>query len=332
MRRGIWCNVAHMELLSSDAARDRAYAFLSTATEPLLVVVGPTASGKTAWSVDLALEVGQRADSCSWIGAEVINADSRQLYRHLDIGTAKITHEEMRGIPHHLFDVLDPDQEVNIAWYKEQVTRVIGEVHARRHVPILVGGSMLYVSAVVDGLDPLPEASPEMRARLEAEYDADDGWTLYARLQDIDPQTAAAFESQNKQYVVRALELFETTGIIPSKLKKKIPPPYQICTFGMHWSREELKRRIEERTSALLERGWIEEVEGLMDRGYSVGDPAMKSHGYREIAAWLQSEERDRGVLAAVIARKTVQYAKRQMTWWGNDDRIQWIDGRSIES
>lgn len=280
--------------------------------------------------MDIAQHIAKTSQNHGWDHAEIINADSRQLYRHLDIGTAKITEEEKRGVPHHLVDVLNPDEEATIAWYKEQATKVIADCHARKVVPLLVGGSMLYVSAVVDGLDPLPKADPDLRKRIEKEYDEDDGWTLFEKLEKIDPATAYAFDKQNKVYVVRAMELYAMTGIAPSKLKKTIPPPYQSLMLGLRWPRETIVKRIDERTKQMLRSGWIEEVEGLIDRGYGPEDPAMKSHGYKEIMAWLSSEERNEEELADVIARKTRAYAKRQATWWDQDDRIRWIDACTL--
>jgi len=310
-----------MELLTSSEWQQLVRDFLQQSTRPLIVILGPTASGKTDFSVPVA----QLA-----FPAEIINADSRQLYKHLSIGTAKITEGEKRGVVHHLIDVLDPHDDLSIAKYKEMATAVIDDCHRRGIVPLLVGGSMLYISAVVDGLDPLPKADPAIRERLEKEWDADDGWSLYDKLVAIDPVTAKNFAHQNKHYVVRAMELWETTGIQPSKLKKSVPPPYDILQLGLMWPRDEITKRIDTRTRAMLEAGWIEEVEGLIDKGYGPKDPAMKSHGYKEIMQWLSSEDRDREELAKVIMAKTRQYAKRQMTWWGNDDRIHWIDARQL--
>lgn len=311
-----------MQKISAAEGHERAAALATRSDRPLIIVVGATASGKTGFSIQLAQELAKKTGK----NVEIINADSRQLYRHLNVGTAKITEEEMQGVPHHLIDALDPNEEVNIAWYKERATKIIDDCHARDVVPILVGGSMLYVSAVVDGLDPLPPGDPEVRARLEAEYDKDDGWTLYDRLMVIDPATAKAFDKQNKVYVIRALELYELTGKPPSTLKKTIPPPYDILMLGIDRPKSELDRRIELRTDQLLGNGWIEEVEGLLDKGYTAADPAMKSHGYKEIMQWLSSEERNMEALKEVINRKTKQYAKRQLTWWGNDERIMWIE------
>jgi tRNA dimethylallyltransferase len=303
---------------------------LQSSQKPLIVVIGPTASGKTAFSLNIAEYLNNLKNSGKWKGAEIINADSRQLYRHMNIGTAKITEEEKRGVVHHLIDEVDPNEEINIAWYKERAAKIIDDCHSRSIVPIFVGGSMLYISAIVDGLDPLPTAPPELRAKIEAAYDEDDGWALYDRLEKIDPVTASAFDKQNKHYVVRAMELWEMTGIAPSKLKKTIPPPYDILMFGMHWPRTELTERINMRAKQMLDAGWIEEVEGLIDRGYSAKDPGMKSHGYKEVIQWLSSEDRNKEELEKVIASKTRQYAKRQMTWWKDDERINWIDAKQL--
>lgn len=313
-----------MELLTPDQWRPLVDELLRGSEKPLIVILGPTASGKSAFSINVA---GYIAEDCaSWKGAEVINADSRQLYRHLDIGTAKITESERGDVPHHLLDVLEPNEEVTIASYKKMAADIIDDCHARRRVPLLVGGSMLYVSAVVDGLEPLPAAPPELRAKLEAAWDEDDGWTLYDRLVEIDPAIAKSFEKQNKVYVVRAMELYEMTGKPPSTLKKTMPPPYNVLQLGLRWPRDLLVRRIDERTATMLRSGWIEEVEGLIDRGYTPRDPAMKSHGYKEIMQWLGSEERNMEHLEMMIGAKTRQYAKRQMTWWDEDERIRWID------
>lgn len=308
-----------MELLTSDQWQPLVDALLASSKHPLIVILGPTASGKTSFSLDVAMYIGN---------AEVINADSRQLYKYLSIGTAKITEEEKRGVVHHLIDVLEPQEDLTIAHFKKMATEAINDCHARGVMPILVGGSMLYISAVVDGLDPLPVAPPELRARLEQEYDADDGWTLYDKLVEIDPATAKNFAHQNKHYVVRALELYEITGRKPSELKKTIPPPFDILQLGLMWPREELAQRIDERTSQMLRSGWIEEVEGLLDKGFTAKDPAMKSHGYKEIMQWLSTENKNIEELEKVISSKTKQYAKRQMTWWDSDDRIRWVDAR----
>ncbi len=290
--------------------------------KPVIVVLGPTCSGKTGFSLRLCERMGE----C----AEVVNADSRQLYTGMDIGTAKITEEEKGRVPHHLFSVLDPKEPVTIAWYQEHANSVIKEIHARGNVPVLVGGSMLYISSVVDGLRPLPEADPELRKELEKLYDEDDGWALFDELSRVDPETAKSFDKANKQYVVRAVELYRLTGFPPSTLKKTVPPDFHALMLGLEWPRDELTKRIDARTPELVNGGWIREVESLLERGYTEHDPGFKSHGYREIAQWLRSDEQNKEQLIEVIAAKTRQYAKRQMTWWKDDERIKWIDARQM--
>ena len=300
---------------------------LAKAKRPLIVVLGPTASGKT----ELSLQVASFISSLAPVGGEgqgegeIINADSRQLYKYLNIGTAKITAEEMRNIPHHLIDVLDPREEVTVSWYKEQAQRVIDEILARHHVPILVGGSMLYLSSIIDGLVPLPAADPKLRKKLERAYDLDDGMTLHAELHAMDPETAASFDRRNKPYVVRAMEIATMTGGKPSAQKKTSDVPYDLLLLAVSWPKDILDARIAVRTKQLLHSGWIEEVEGLLDRGYGSTDPAMKSHGYKEIMQWLSTEDRNKEELEKVIISKTKKYAKRQMTWWKGDERIHWI-------
>lgn len=289
---------------------------IQESARPLIVVLGPTASGKTTYSIDLALYLQN---------AEVVNADSRQLYTQLDIGTAKVTPEEMQGVPHHLLDVLDPKKEVSIAWYQKEATKCIDALHAAKKVPLLVGGSMLYISAIIDGLTLAPAADPVVRTALGRRYDEDKGESLYRELLEIDPDCAQAFHQHNKPYVIRAMEIYTATGEKPSSVKMKTSCPYDLYIVGMHWEREVLTERINTRTRQLLERGWIDEVQGLLDAGYEVTDPGMKSHGYREIVTALERGSIDREMLYEDIAAKTRQYAKRQMTWWRRDERICWI-------
>ncbi|MDB4978786.1 MAG: tRNA dimethylallyltransferase [Candidatus Peribacteria bacterium] len=298
--------------------------------KPLIVIIGPTASGKTGFAIKVAKWIDKelKEDFAEWrSGAEIVNGDSRQLYRGMDIGTAKVTEQEMDKIPHHLFDVLTPDQEVTVAWYKERAERMIEEIQARGNVPILVGGSMLYISAITDGLTPIDPAPPELRARLELEYEQDKGETLYKQLMKIDPDTALAFHKNNKPYVVRAMEIFWSTGRKPSEVKTKDGSKFDVFMFGMDLPKAILDERIEARTEQMLSQGWINEVEHLLDMGYSPFSPGMKSVGYREIAEYIRTgETMSREELAELITRKTRQYAKRQVTWWRNNPKINWIE------
>ncbi len=317
--------------------------FISSSKRPLVVVLGPTASGKTDFSIALAKDIGDaeiinadlrhgstepvlsKAEGLAMTMVEIVNADSRQLYRHLDIGTAKITRDEMQGIPHHLIDVLDPKEEVTAAWYRDVAMKTIDDIHARKKIPMLVGGSMLYISAVIDGLSFPVASDPALREQLEKEYDTDGGVTLHARLSEIDPDTAQGIPRQNKPYVIRALELHELGGKKPSELRQSSDCPYDLFIIGIDRPREELVTRINKRTAELLTGGWIAEVRELVRKGYSPEDPGMKSHGYREIMRAICNNQVDVEMLANVIGAKTRQYAKRQMTWWKGDARIAWI-------
>lgn len=304
--------------------------FLQMAQKPLIVVLGPTASGKTGFSIELAHFI---SDECG-LAAEIINADSRQLYRFLNVGTAKITSEDMRGVPHHLLSVLDPKEPVSIAWYQKEAMRTINDIHLRKHIPLLVGGSMLYISSIIDGLLPIDKADKDYRMKLEKEYEVDSGKTLHATLAEIDPESATSIPRENKVYLVRALEIFHLTGQTKSSQKKVLACPYDLLIFGIQKPREEISKCIDQRTKSMLGHGWIKEVQRLLDKGYTADDPGMQSVGYREIIEFLegtndrvQSSGREKGLqeLEKKIAAKTRQYAKRQMTWWRGDERIKWL-------
>lgn len=308
--------------------------YLRVSTNPLIVIVGPTASGKTGLSVDLAHAI--RAPS-SFGSAEIINADSRQAYRGLSIGTAKISEADMRGIPHHLFDVLDPCEEFTVSRFRDLALEAMRSIRSRGGVPILVGGSMLYVSAIIDGLILAPAKDDAIRRRLEAEYDRDRGVALHARLASIDPLAAREAHPHNKPRVVRALEIYELTG----RTKSAAVPPTQLRSgslaidaliLGTFVERETLKEVITRRTAAMFAAGWIDEVRSLLAEGFGRDDPAMKSQGYREIIAYVQSGGTDEAALRDDISAKTRRFARRQMTWWKNDPRIVWIDMRRYVS
>lgn len=292
---------------------------LRTSSKPLIVILGPTASGKTAFSITLATTLQKEA-----LHPVIINADSRQLYRFMDIGTAKIRPEEREGIPHKLFDVRDPREEVTAAWYRDAAGEEIRRAHAGGNIPLLVGGSMLYISAVTDQLSFAGKSNPGDRKQIEREYDQDEGRTLYATLMEADPETATRFDRRNKPYVVRATEILRDMGK-PSRAKRKGATPYDVLFLGMRLPHTVLTKRINERTQQMLQDGWVEEVQTLLQRGYRESDPGMKSHGYREIAnALLKNSPLDG--LEAIITAKTRQYAKRQMTWWKRDPRIHWMN------
>ncbi|HLD63738.1 MAG TPA: tRNA (adenosine(37)-N6)-dimethylallyltransferase MiaA, partial [Candidatus Peribacteraceae bacterium] len=297
--------------------------FLTRSPRPLITILGQTASGKTGLSIEIAQAIGPRA--------EIINADSRQLYRYLDIGTAKITEAEMQGIPHHLLDVKDPKEEVTVGWYQREARALIDRLHSEGKVPLLVGGSMLYLSSIIDDLSLAPAGDLKLRKRLESEYDLDAGLSLYKRLQEIDPETAAGIPVQNKPYVVRAVEIFELTQqpkskAVPLVELRQSKPQDDHLILGLKWPRPVIHEQINLRTKHMMERGWIDEVQGLLDRGYGPQDPGLKSHGYREIVRYLVGRlPMTIPELTEQIAAKTRQYARRQDTWWKGDKRINWL-------
>lgn len=304
--------------------------FFSGAKRPLLVLVGPTASGKTAFAIDIAND--WKVESGKWKAIEIVNADSRQLYRHLDIGTAKIRKEEMCGVPHHLIDVLDPKEEVTAAWYQKEAEHVIADIHTRGALPFIVGGSMLYISAMIDNLEFVARTDPSLREKLRQRLSTEGSAALYHQLQVLDPEGALGIDPRNEVYLLRALEVCLSTGCTLREAKKKHPSPYGLFIVAIDLPRDELHQRIEQRVHAMFEAGWVEEVQSLLQRGYTVDDPGMQSHGYREILTALASGKLkiDSGKwncdeLAESIAAKTRQYAKRQMTWWRHDPRIHWI-------
>ena len=255
---------------------------------------------------------------------EIINADSRQFFRGFDIGTAKIAKKEMNNIPHHLIDVLEPSEKPTIAWFKDEATRTIDAIHARRNLPILCGGSMLYVSSIIDGLVPLSPVHPELRKKLSEEYDADYGVHLHEKLSEIDPEGAANIPKENKHHLIRAMEIVIVTGKKSSAQKKRVQSPYDLLMFGMSIPKKELDARIESRTRHMFAAGWVEEVQALLKAGVSVDDPAMESVGYTAIARRLQAGKTSKVIkedreLFSEINRRTRQYAKRQMTWWRHE-------------
>jgi tRNA dimethylallyltransferase len=283
---------------------------------PLIVLLGATAVGKTALSLAL----------CERLRGEVVSADSRQIYRGMDVGTAKASAAEQTAVPHHLLDLRRPDEPLTLAQYQALAYAAIDDIHRRGKVPFLVGGTALYVRAVVEGLR-IPEVppNPELRAELEellAEHGRD---ALFARLQAVDPAGAAAVDPQNPRRVMRALEIFLTTGQSKVDLEGREPPPYAILLLGLQRARADLHARIAARVEQMLEEGLVDEVRRLLDAGYAPTLPAMTSLGYREISAYLGGEL---SLEAAVerIAIETNRYVRHQETWFRRMPDVQWFD------
>jgi tRNA dimethylallyltransferase len=287
---------------------------------PLVVIAGPTATGKTALAIALAERLRP-----AW-EAEVISADARQIYRLMDIATAKPTPAERARLPHHLLDVVWPDETLTLAEYQRLANAAITEVWARGRLPLLVGGAGLYIRAVVDGLA-IPEVAPqpEVRAELEALLAAEGVAALHARLATLDPDAAARIDARNPRRLIRALEVCLATGRPISEQQGARPTPYRPLFFGLNMERAALYARADARIDAMLAAGLVAETEALLARGYSWELPSMSSLGYREIGAYLRGEM----TLAEATTRfkqATHSYIRRQLTWFRRDERLAWLD------
>ncbi|WP_255637676.1 tRNA (adenosine(37)-N6)-dimethylallyltransferase MiaA [Amycolatopsis sp. DSM 110486] len=283
-----------------------------------VAVVGPTATGKTALAVELALA----------LGGEVVNADALQLYRGMDLGTAKATEAERRGVPHHLLDVLDVTETASVAAYQRDARRVIEDLLAVGRVPVLTGGSGLYVQAVLDDLK-FPGTDPAIRARLEAEATERGTATLYARLAEKDPVAAAAILPTNTRRIVRALEVMELTGEpFSANLPKPGPARYGTVLIGIDREAAELDERVDLRVARMFEAGLVDEVRELEARGLRDGKTASRALGYQQVLAEFDGEG-DFAAAAAATAQATRRFVRRQRSWFRRDKRIQWFDGAS---
>lgn len=282
----------------------------------VLAIVGPTASGKTTLSILLAEK----------LGGEVISADSRQIYCFLDIGTAKPTAEELKNAPHHFINILNPDQNYNAGEYSEQAHSKIKELLKRKKQPILVGGSGLYVRAVVDGFFNGPGKNLKLREQLEAEALEFGSEQLYERLKKIDPVSAAKMDVTKVRRVIRALEVYYTTGKTISDLhaSQETKIPFETVQFGLEWERKELYHRIERRVDEMIKKGLIEEVRGLLVKGYSRSQNALNTVGYKETLDFIEGKITKEEMIR-LIKQNTRHFAKRQLTWFRADKRIRWI-------
>jgi tRNA dimethylallyltransferase len=281
----------------------------------VIVICGATATGKS----DIAIEVAQE------IGAEIINADSMQLYRGMDIGTAKLTVEERKGIPHHLLDVLDVSEDSTVAWYQEKARAAITEIHGRGKDAVIVGGTGLYIKAILDDLN-FPDTDPEVRAKLETELAEFGAAALFTRLEELDPAAALAVDRANTRRVIRALEVIEITGMpftanLPREDSSRYPDALQ---FGLVMDREHLRERIDQRVDRMWDAGFVDEVDRLIIQGIGNGSTAQRALGYAQIIAMRS------GTMTEVEAKEDTkrasrQYARRQETWFSRDARIQWV-------
>lgn len=286
--------------------------------EKLLVIIGPTAVGKTALSVELALR----------LHGEIISGDSMQVYKKLDIGTAKIKPGETRGVPHHLIDIKEPDETFSVAEFQQLARAKISEINQRGKLPLLVGGTGLYVQAVLDEyeFEPQQEVS-SLRRELQETAAAKGIEYLLAKLREVDPQSAARLHPNDTKRIIRALEYYHTTGKPISDKKPAVcpngPQRYDAMLIGLTMERELLYRRIEERVDQMMAEGFLAEVQGLLDQGYSPHLQSLQGLGYKQLVSYLQGELNLEEAVE-LIKRDTRRFAKRQLTWFRRDPRITW--------
>jgi tRNA dimethylallyltransferase len=283
----------------------------------LIAIVGPTASGKT----DLACSLAERHDG------EVVSADSVQIYRYFDIGSGKPTVEERRGIPHHLLDAVAPDEPMDASVFAASATRHIDAILARGRLPIVCGGTFLWMKALLYGLAPAPPKDEAIRERHKQVVEAHGRAALHGRLREVDPAAHARLNPNDTVRVSRALEVYELTGESLTSFQSKhgfSTPRYRVEMVGVEWPAEALKQRIERRVREMLERGWLKEVEDLLARGYAETRP-MSSVGYAQVSAALcSSEPLDREALVQAISRVTRIFSRRQRTWLRDRD-VRWL-------
>lgn len=291
---------------------------------PLVVLLGPTASGKSRVAVQVAKH----------FGTDVLTADSRQVYRNMDLGTDKPTMEERQGVLHRLIDLADPDETFNSGWYRRAALAEIARLYTGRRIPLVVGGTGLYIRALVRGLCAAPQSDPLLRSELRKTGRERGSGHLYEQLAQVDPDTAARLHPNDEAKVMRALEVHRLSGQPMSALHRLHAlqeAPFSPLLIGLHRPTEVLYRRIEERIDWQLAHGMVEETQSLLDRGYERHLGAMKGLGYRQIAAYLAGEY-GYDEMVRRFKRDTRHFAKRQMTWFRKEPGIVWVSVDDEES
>ncbi|ARA92312.1 tRNA (adenosine(37)-N6)-dimethylallyltransferase MiaA [Rhodothermaceae bacterium RA] len=288
---------------------------------PVLILAGPTAVGKTELSLQLAEHTS----------AEIVSADSRQVYRRLDIGTAKPTPEELARVRHHFIDELDLDEPFSAGRFAEAAWERIREIHARGRAAHVVGGSTLYLYALQHGLAKIPTVSAGTRATIEERLSCEGADALYRELQSVDPEAAATMDPTKTQRLVRALEVFHETGQpISSFQRQAVRPPFAFRTVVLTRDRHVLYDRINRRVDLMLEAGLLDEVAGLLEAGFEPSLNPLRTIGYQEPIRYLQGEI-SREEMVRLIKRNTRRYAKRQLTWFRRLSDVRWVDVSYVE-
>ena len=285
---------------------------------PLVVVLGPTASGKSTLGITLAQQ----------FHGEIVSADSRQVYRGLDIGTAKVTPEERALVPHHLLDIADPREVYTVSQFQRQAINAINDILARGHQPFLVGGSPHYIQAVVDHLDiPHIPPQPALRAQLETRPLSE----LVAQLEELDPESAATIDRNNLRRVIRALEVCLVSGKPFSQQRGVAEPLYRCLLLGIHWPREVLYQRIDARVDERMRQGMVQEVRDLLSKGVTHERLEALGLEYRFISRWLRGEFASEAEMVERLKFAIHDFTRRQLTWFRKDKRIVWLEGVDVE-
>ena len=286
---------------------------------PLVILTGPTAVGKTALSIALAKE----------IGGEIISADSMQVYRRMDIGSAKITPEEMAGVPHHLIDVLEPDQEFNVVVFQKLAKRAVADIYSRGHIPVVVGGTGFYIQALVYDIDFTEnDEDTALRRSLEELARREGAEALYERLRAVDPESCESIHANNIKRVIRAIEFYEKTGkkiSAHNREQRQNDSPYNFAYFVLNDDRERIYERINERVDLMMAQGLTEEVRALRESGCRKDMVSMQGLGYKELLSYLEGETSLEEAVY-LIKRDTRHFAKRQLTWFRREKEVIWID------
>ena len=286
---------------------------------PIICIAGPTASGKTSLAVELAKE----------LNGEVVSCDSMQVYRRMDIGTAKPTVEEMQGIPHHMIDVAEPDEDFSVSRYCRLASPIVDDIVARGKTAIIAGGTGLYMDSLMRGNTFAPFPSTGVREKLEAQADSEGMEAMLSRLSSVDPEAAARLHLSDRKRIIRALEVYLETGQTITEHNRKtqlIPPKYSPLWLGLDFAdRAELYRRIDARVDLMLEMGLISEIQDLLASGIPPKCTAMQAIGYKEFVSALHGEETI-AQAAEEVKKSSRHYAKRQLTWFRRNPKLHWLN------
>ena len=292
--------------------------------KPLIIITGPTAVGKTDLSISLAKK----------IGGEIISADSMQVYRGLDIGSAKITTEEMDGVFHHLIDILDFDEEFNVFLFKELAEKSIEDIYSRGNIPIICGGTGFYIQALLYDVSFSKEDNSKIRAELEKRVDNEGAEVLYKELHEIDPKSAEIIHPNNVKRIIRALEYFKLNGKLFSEhneTEKQKESPYNFMYFVIDDDRELLYQRINKRVDVMLSKGLVDEVKTLYEKGLRIGMTSAEGIGYKQLLPYLEGEI-SLDEATEKIKQDSRHYAKRQLTWFRREKETTWVDRAEFDS